>query len=239
MVPHSVDMEDIEAEDEEEIFAQECRNIRDAYLGAAGALPPVNVPDDRELPFGQGVLSAEDIDLSHLVKLRTKHQTRHAAEGVRTRSANNEQNVETSARRQLLQEFHAIFKAQQERSASTGRERTSRWCESGDGQYASGNSANAAVVSQAAAEEVSVCGLQVPYSHLGGMALQAVRRRLEVIRQAAIPQTLHECIHHARISQVRPLRIADHGIIYLPSGITIAKGMLLRLANIWHSPSVL
>lgn len=97
-------------------------------------------------------------DFSILVELRRSHQTRHAAEGVRTRDSAETDRPNESVRCKLIREMNAVLRQGQIRAPGTGQIRTLRWQTPGEGGTSSqpgreqsamiptGNSANAATV---------------------------------------------------------------------------------------------
>lgn len=152
---------------QEEIWAENCRRIGEAF---AAALPPLDAPEGKEMVLGKGSLSVTQVDLSNLGTIRHQHQTRHAAEAVRTRSSpqvppsdspdttSNATAHAKSIRRKLIQEFYVSVRKIDERGVGTGKNRQLRWFETGSGEASSeaaGNSANAATVAASAANAVS------------------------------------------------------------------------------------
>lgn len=149
---------------QEEMYAECCQNVGEAL---AAALPPLDAPHGKDQILGRGVLSVSQLDLTHLYKVREQHQTRLAAQAVRTRSqeASDREpgSEEQSLRRQIIQEYYKSQREQEERGVGTGKEREARWGSSSavTGQ-ASGNSANAAATAASAAVKVSViCQVRV------------------------------------------------------------------------------
>jgi len=161
----SIPEDDANEDEAEEMFAQECQNIRAAMRVQ---LPTLQLPDKISKPLGQGTLNIDSLDLEALVKIRFQHQTRHAALAVRTQCSQSitqermKRHKEESVRRQLIKEFHAIIKEQQAQGAGTGAERVVRWRPgdastqpaSLDNLSATGNAANAAQVANQVATKV-------------------------------------------------------------------------------------
>ena len=95
----------------------------------------------------QGDLST--LSFEKLVSLRSRHQTRQAASGVRkkTTSGRDQTHAKLPTERQLLlRRFQEIIKEQQEQGAGTGAERGLRW-RMGNAP-AAGNAANAAAAAK-------------------------------------------------------------------------------------------
>jgi len=158
--------DDADEEKAEEMFAQECRDIRAAM---PPQLVPLQVPDNVSKPFGQGTLRIDSLDLGALVKMRFQHQTRHAAHAIRTQGSRSATEIEEtqcqkdeSIRRQLIKQFHAVIKEQQAQGVGTGAEHVARWRpgntnnEGGnsDATLVAGNAGNAAVVATQTAKKV-------------------------------------------------------------------------------------
>ena len=110
--------------------------------------------------------STSNFNFSILVELRRLHQTRYAAEGVRTRDVAGTNGPEESVRRRLIRELNALLRQEGSRATGTGQDRKLRWCapaqdgtgltpESPSVPAPTGNSANAAVVAQLRANKVS------------------------------------------------------------------------------------
>ena len=110
-------------------------------------LPAVRTHQETS-PFGFGQLNpqASALHLQVLVDLRVCHQTRQAALGVRTRGSESTEPLAApvSLRRQLITRYHDVTRRQQDLRMGTGSDRAARW----------GNSANAAVVADAASRQV-------------------------------------------------------------------------------------
>lgn len=109
--------------------------------------------------------STSNLDFSILVELRRSHQTRYAAEGVRTRDAPGANIPEESVRRRLIRELNALLRQEGSRAIGTGQDRKLRWLtvaqegtgptpESSSAPAPTGNSANAAVVAQLRTKKV-------------------------------------------------------------------------------------
>ncbi|KAH9835199.1 uncharacterized protein C8Q71DRAFT_858853 [Rhodofomes roseus] len=73
-------MPDIEDDVEADVCAEEYRDIREAIYAA---LPPVDLPAEKQKPLGLGHILPAQVDFSALVELRRIHQTRQAEKGVR------------------------------------------------------------------------------------------------------------------------------------------------------------
>jgi hypothetical protein len=112
--------------------------------------------------------------------MRFRHQTQHAAKAVRTQGSAAITNADsshtkpntledtagpdgqkkrTSVRCQLIKEFHAILKEQQDKGAGSGLERVARWRSEGNAMgdesaTVTGNAANAASAAKQVAKTV-------------------------------------------------------------------------------------
>jgi hypothetical protein len=125
-------------------------------------LPPLVLEDEASESYDIRKLGAGNRDFSVLVELRRSHQTRHAAEGVRTCDSAETNKPGESVRRKLIREMNALLHKNQNRAAGTGQDRKLRWqtpaqgtVDSGPVQVPTGNSANAATV--AALKSKKVC----------------------------------------------------------------------------------
>ena len=118
-------------------------------------------------------LSTGGLDFSTLVELRRLHQTRYAAEGVRTRDA-VVSNRHESVRCKLIRELNALLRQEGNRAVGTGQDRKLRWhapdqegsiptlAESLSVPATAGNSANAAVVARLKTNKVSFWLANIP-----------------------------------------------------------------------------
>ena len=175
----SLPEDDMDEEEAEETFASECQDIREAM---SIKLPPLQLRDEPSHPFGQGNLAADSLDLSSLVSMRFQHQTRHAAKAVRVQGPATVTNTSSSVirtdsfggaendltpniqkgesvRRQLIREFHAVLKEQQDKGTGSGLERVARWRSEGnvmdnERPTITGNAANAASAAKQVAKTV-------------------------------------------------------------------------------------
>ena len=131
------------------------------------SLPPLKdaEPVPNVFNIGPSILSSLDVD--ELVRLRLAHQTKQADSGVRARTNDAEQNLDSndhgesfkppSEKQKLLQRLNQIIKEQQDRGVGTRQERDFRWAKSaagGNETELAGNSANAAAVATASAGKV-------------------------------------------------------------------------------------
>ncbi|KAI0072766.1 hypothetical protein K474DRAFT_1725638, partial [Panus rudis PR-1116 ss-1] len=104
--------------------------------------------------------SDSEMELETLVSLRTAHQTRHAASGVRVRMetpGQSEGEHEGAATKQkLLRKFYDVIKSAQAKPVGSGLERASRWIASKttSGATTTGNAANAAAAASSRDNEV-------------------------------------------------------------------------------------
>jgi len=158
------------AEDDtvEDIVAEEYLEIRNLVAG----LPPVQVPDEPAKPMGQGAVAFEDVDFNILVEMRRVHQTRQAAQGVRTKlspagNKDQENKKQISLKQQIIKRFHETLKeSQDEKAIGTGYEQSARWRAPARGArdgriegtvadpLVGGNAANAALASAALVNKV-------------------------------------------------------------------------------------
>jgi aspartokinase len=130
-------------------FAEDRRLVAEAR---SLRLPAVRTHQEMA-PFGFGQLNPQTtkLHLQVLIDLRARHQNRQAALGVRTKAsaAISDPDVPAapvSLHRQLMTRYHDIARGQQDLGMGTGSDRAARW----------GNSANAAVVADAATRQVGV-----------------------------------------------------------------------------------
>ena len=130
-------------------------------------LPPLILEDEASKPYDLRTLGTGNRDLSILVELRRLHQTRHAAEGVRTCDSTRTNKPEESVRCKLIREMNAVLRQGQVRAAGTGQDRKLRWQTPAQGATdldpgnqqpipaLTGNSANAATAAASRARKVS------------------------------------------------------------------------------------
>lgn len=142
------------------MFMEEYQQIHDTLTAS---IRPVELPD---APTNLFNATHQPLDVRQLVALRRQHQTRQAEDGIRTRGEATKEKPEVSMRRQLIREFHAVLKEEQDLAVGTGCERNARWRASAPGgrlgeaagalaaQSANGNSANAAAAAAAIAKQV-------------------------------------------------------------------------------------
>ncbi|KAH7904198.1 hypothetical protein BJ138DRAFT_1240158 [Hygrophoropsis aurantiaca] len=145
------------------------------------------------------------MDLQALVEIRRKHETRQAK---MTEAPPKEVTIRTN----LIREFEAVLKEQQDRSIGTGVERATRWTGSSNrptttsSGLPSGNAANAASVAKAAAKK-------------------ALNRRKAIFKEAGMP--LLPVIGEGRITMLRPLVLGDYGVFSTDAGLMIGKVITL------------
>ncbi|KAF8872673.1 hypothetical protein CPB84DRAFT_1829734 [Gymnopilus junonius] len=148
----------------------------------ANSLPPVNIQEPEADIYSSNM--TEDIDLSELVRLRVRHQTKQAETGVR-KTGNSEALTNQSKakslteRQQLLRKFSEIIKQEGDRGIGTGLDRNVRWT-------ASGNSANATAVAKTT-------------------ATKALTKRKKIFHDAQLPETIGD----ARVNGLNVLHAAD------------------------------
>lgn len=130
-------------------------------------LPPLILKDQASEPYDLRTLGTGNRDFSILVELRRLHQTRHAAEGVRTRDSTRTSQPDEPVRCRLIREMNAVLRRDQVRAAGTGQDRKLRWhaptpgatdLDPGNRQpvpVLTGNSANAATAAVSRARKVS------------------------------------------------------------------------------------
>ena len=156
----SQQLPELDSDAEAEATAEEFMRLS-SLVKKRTSLPALLLHDEAFQPPN---LATSNLNFSILVELRRSHQTRYAAEGVRTRDASEQ--PEETIRRKLIRELNAIIKQQKNRAPGTGQDQKSRWLESnqGDGsapdhkgqpaQATAGNAANAATVGRLRAETV-------------------------------------------------------------------------------------
>lgn len=188
---------DIDEEASEEFLAQECLDVADMLSSIS--LPPVNAPDEPTKPLGRGDIDFDSLDFKALVDMRYSHQTKQAANGVRTKQhqESDEDQADTkgkTVRWQLIRQFNeALKESQDDQAVGTGYERSARW-HAGDGKETSstGNSANAAAAASA-------------------LTKRAATKRTRLFTKAQVPN-LKEVIN-ARVTEFKPLNRREYGII--------------------------
>lgn len=153
---HSQQSPELDVEAESEIVAEESMRLC-SFVNKQTSLPTLLLQDETSQPAYS--LNTNNLDYSVLVELRRLHQTRHAAEGIRTRDVAVVNTPEESIRRKLIRELNALLRQEENRAQGTGQDRTLRWLAPVQGETDSipenrvepvpaGNSANAAVVAQ-------------------------------------------------------------------------------------------
>ena len=128
-------------------------------VGKQVLLPALVLADEDSERYNFRAVGTGNHDFSVLVELRRSHQTRHAAEGVRTSdSAETNRTDYESVRCRLIREMNAVLRQDQVRAPGTGRDRQLRWQQPAQGGIGSspgyqqsapvptGNSANAVTV---------------------------------------------------------------------------------------------
>ncbi|KII84575.1 hypothetical protein PLICRDRAFT_167537 [Plicaturopsis crispa FD-325 SS-3] len=214
-------MPEMDEEAREEFYAEECSHIRDA---SNIRLPPLQLPDERARLVGLQDNGADTFDFSILVVMRRRHQTRQAALGVRTKGkdepnhSGSGEKPEVSMRRQIIRQFHAVIREQQNVAVGTGVEREARWRAPAPGgrdgtvngqssaSAASGNAANAAAAASKAAKE-------------------AAARRRKVFATANVPCVSD--VADGRVTTLRPVQIDDFAIILTKDGLMIGRVIAL------------
>ena len=144
-------------------------------------------------------LSTGSLDFSTLVELRRLHQTRYAAEGVRTRDAAVSNRPDESVRCKLIRELNALLRQEGNRTVGTSQDRKLRWhapdqegsiptlAESLSAPAAAGNLANAAVVAQLRTKKVSFwLANMLPLSANGGLGTRLPTRQVPSCRFSAL-----------------------------------------------------
>jgi hypothetical protein len=136
-------------EDIEQIMVEEYHHLRELQE----RLPQLQASDElSKLPGLGGGITIDDLDFTPLVEMRRRHQTRHAALGVRTRSSKSTaaEDSELTLKQQIIRRMREVLKEQDDRAVGTGCERSARWGTSD----AVGNSANAAAAAVTVAKQV-------------------------------------------------------------------------------------
>jgi hypothetical protein len=140
------DLPEPDEDDIATIISDERRHITSS-LNAC--LAPLNAPDEPTDVIDMNKSDLSTLSFEKLVSLRSRHQTRQAASGVRkkTTSGRDQTHAKLPTERQLLlRRFQEIIKEQQEQGAGTGAERGLRW-RMGNAP-AAGNAANAAAAAK-------------------------------------------------------------------------------------------
>ncbi|PPR00996.1 hypothetical protein CVT24_000570 [Panaeolus cyanescens] len=173
-------------------------------------------------PFGLGELAADSLDLTVLVSLRTKHQTRHAARSVRTQITMSLQCQEAErTRRDLRREMEKILKSNQEvQGVGTGLERMERWRAAAPGgrdgivdgasapQLPAGTSANASTAATQSAKELQ-------------------RKRTSALKKGRIPEPYLLRLATAQVNGFTPIKLDSYGLIFTKDGIRVGQVITL------------
>ena len=101
-------------------------------------LPTLVLEDEISESYDLRILGGGNLDFSVLVELRHFHQTRHAAEGVRTRDSTKPDRPSESMRCKLIREMNGLLRQSQTRATGTGQDRQLRWQASAQGTPDSG-----------------------------------------------------------------------------------------------------
>jgi hypothetical protein len=121
-------------------------------------LPALVLEDKISELYDLRTIGAGNRDFSILVELRRLHQTRHAAEGVRTRDVAKNNRPGESVRCKLILEMNTLLHQDQDHAPGTSQDRKLRWETPAKGTVSpvpelrrpapvlTGNSANAATV---------------------------------------------------------------------------------------------
>lgn len=174
-------MPDVDEELANEIAADEYARIRVALDPLQSrdprtvTLPELQLDDTPSKPFGLGNNSSvATLDFSTLVEMRRAHQTHQAAKCARTKGSKDDTDdlssstPHTSIRRDIINQYTAILKEEQDQAVGTGVERKTRWRAPAPGgrdglvegadqvDLANGNSSNAAATATALAKKVSL-----------------------------------------------------------------------------------
>ncbi|KAF8166954.1 hypothetical protein BJ912DRAFT_1149772 [Pholiota molesta] len=110
----------------EEVIANEYSQVHAVANRFKQPLPPLHLPDQATslTAPGHGSLSFDRLDFDLLVQMRRQHQTKQAAQGVRTKlSKSTNDDASTALRTQILREMHIALKEAQDTAAvGTGLE---------------------------------------------------------------------------------------------------------------------
>lgn len=121
-------------------------------------LPQMNRPSVSSIPRDSDIQPF----LHDLVELRACHQTEHASQAIRTGKRQGKTTLEGSSsaslRCRLIQEFHAIIKAEQSQGIATGSNRSLHWTGATITPGSSGNAGNTETVAKGNATQVSTIG---------------------------------------------------------------------------------
>ena len=144
------------------------------------SLPALILGDEASEEYSFVAAGTGNHDFSTLVDLRRSHQTRHAAEGVRTCDSAKVNRPDESVRCKLIREMNALLRQDEIRAPGTGQDRKSRWQTVPQGTMSSnpgrqqpmpsptGNSANAATLAAQRTRKVFhlvVCIFGPPWTH--------------------------------------------------------------------------
>ncbi|KAF9481696.1 hypothetical protein BDN70DRAFT_991713 [Pholiota conissans] len=205
----------------EEVITSEYSEVQAMIRRFNRPLPPLRLPDQPTTTvIGRGTLKFDRLDFDTLVQMRRNHQTKQAAQGVRTKLTKpTNEDKSTALRSKILREMHGALKeAQDEAAMGTGLERQQRWRAPAPGgrgglvegvaapDLAAGTSANAAVSADA-------------------IAKAAATRRKRILTSAGVPR-LSELVT-GRISILRPLQLMDWACVWTSSGVMVGQVCVL------------
>ena len=129
-----------------------------SLVNKQASLPALVLEDEPFEQYDLRTVEAGNHDFSVLVGLRRSHQTRHTAEGVRTRDSAEANRPDESVRCKLIRKMNAILRQDQIRAPGTGQDCKLRWQTPARGEPSTnpgyqqavpapaGNSVNAAIV---------------------------------------------------------------------------------------------
>ena len=225
----SQQLPELDSEAEAEATAEEFMRLS-SFINRRISLPALVLSEETSQPSS---LNTSNLDFSILVELRRTHQTRYAAEGVRTRDAIEADRPEESVRHKLMRELNALLRQEGSCAPGTGQDRKLRWLEPtqrGTGStpesqpilVPTGNSANAAVVTQSRVKKVtSQRHLFLPVL----TSVQALEYRRERLSRARVP--LLNLLASARVSSLSPIVVGRFAWVLLDNQVVLAQGKYL------------
>ena len=84
MIVHRKNFSFIDEEELDTVISEEYSQVQHT-LDLYKSLPAVRIPDELTRPLGHSELKLNDLDFEMMINMRHKHQTKHAASGVRTK----------------------------------------------------------------------------------------------------------------------------------------------------------
>ncbi|KAF9780748.1 hypothetical protein BJ322DRAFT_1011530 [Thelephora terrestris] len=223
-VPQELPEPDPEAETE--ATAEEFMRLS-SFVRKRISLPALVLKDKAPQPSAPNTGS---LDFPAMVELRRSHQTRYAAEGVRTRDVAETDRLGESVRLKLMRELNTLLRKEESRATGTGQGRKLRWIEPTQAGARSepeneptpaptGNSANAAIVAQLKATKVFIRYMHFLLVLTSAQALDYRRGRLS---RAGVP--LISLLETARVSALSPITVGRFAWVFLEKQVVLAQG---------------